>query len=74
MSAASEARAKWEWNGGYPNLRVVEEKDHGVTPTFMVVADYGWAERIVCGGCYDHDAEAICEAVSAVIAAGAVDE
>lgn len=63
------ARSLLEWNGKLPEeLRVVEEADHGVTPTFMVVADYGWAERILCGGCYEPDAEAIAAALREVAA------
>lgn len=54
-----------EWNGVLPNLRIVEE-EHGATETFMVVADYGWAERILCGGSYRQDAEAIFAALQAV--------
>lgn len=30
-----------------------------VTRTFSVIADYGWAERILCSECYRHDADAI---------------
>lgn len=52
-----------EWNGVLPELRVVEE-EHGATPTFMVVADYGWCERILCGGCYVDDAETIVAALN----------
>jgi hypothetical protein len=64
---APSARDLLGWNDGRPeDLRVVEEADHGVTPTFMVVADYGWAERILCGGCYLHDAEAIAAAIREV--------
>jgi len=61
------ARGLLEWNGMLPNVRVVEEEKHGVTQTFMVVADYGWAERILCGGCYLPDAEAICAAIEEVL-------
>lgn len=58
------ARVLLEMDGGLPeDVRVVEEEDHGATPTFMVVADYGWAERILCGGCYERDANAIRAAV-----------
>lgn len=55
-----KARDLIRWNERLPDdVRVVEEADHGETPTFMVVADYGWAERIVCSGCYQQDAEMI---------------
>jgi hypothetical protein len=54
------------WNDRLPDVRIVEE-EHGATPTFMVVADYGWAERILCGGCYLQDAEAICAALKEAI-------
>lgn len=60
------ARDLLEWNGVLPNVRVVEEEEHGATPTFMVVADYGWAERILCGGCYQQDADAIAAAITEV--------
>lgn len=52
------ARDLLEWNGELPDLRI-EEEAHGATPTFMIVADYGWAERILCGNCYEQDAATI---------------
>lgn len=52
------ARDLLEWNGVLPDLRIIEE-EHGATATFMIVADYGWAERILCGGCYEGDAQTI---------------
>lgn len=61
--SSPSAREMLDWNDALPNTRIVEEEDHGVTPTFMVVADYGWAERILCGGCYIQDALAICQAI-----------
>lgn len=61
------ARDLLEWNGLLPNVRIVEE-EHGATPTFMVVADYGWTERILCGGCYEQDAEAILAALNEAMA------
>lgn len=58
------ARGLLEMDGGLPeDVRVVDEGKAGATPTFMVVADYGWAERILCGGCYERDANAIRAAV-----------
>jgi hypothetical protein len=60
----SEARDLLEWNEKLPEeIRVVQEDHHGATPTFMVVASWGWAERILCGGCYPQDAEAIAAAL-----------
>lgn len=52
-----------EWNGVLPTLRIVEE-EHGATATYMIVADYGWAERILCNGMYLNDALAIEAAVN----------
>lgn len=66
-AATTPARDLLDWNGVLPNVRIVEE-EHGATPTFMVVADYGWAERILCGGCYLQDAEAILAALNEVMA------
>jgi hypothetical protein len=60
------ARDLLEWNGVLPNLRIVEE-EHGETPTFMIVADYGWAERILCGGCYQQDAILILTALEEAV-------
>lgn len=65
MSAsAPSARDLLEWNEVLPDVRVVEEEPHGETPTFMVVADYGWAERILCEGCYLLDARMIEAAIN----------
>lgn len=60
-----ETRAKdlLTWNDVFPDVRVVEETTDAATQTYMVVADYGWAERILCGGCYQQDAEAIVAAI-----------
>jgi hypothetical protein len=52
-----------EWNDVFPDVRVVQEEKTGATDTFMVIADYGWAERILCERCYLQDAEAICAAI-----------
>lgn len=56
-----------EWNGVLPNVRVVQQDGPGVddkaTAFYMVVADYGWAERILCQDSYEQDAEAICAAI-----------
>jgi hypothetical protein len=65
------ARGLFEWNGAYPNVRVVQQDGPGVdekaTAFYMVVADYGWAERILCTGSYQQDAEAICAAIEEAI-------
>lgn len=62
------ARDLLEWNERLPeDVRVVEEAEHGVTPTFMVILDYGWAERIVCGGSYHQDALMIAAAIREVM-------
>lgn len=66
MGAGLSARDLLEWNGVFPDVRVVEEAEHGATATFLIVADYGWAERILCGGCYRDDAEALCAAIREV--------
>lgn len=66
MTSAVRACDLLEWNGSLPDLRIVEE-DHGATATFMVVGDYGWAQRILCGGCYERDAEAILAALNEAI-------
>lgn len=61
------ARDLLEWNGVLPEVHVVQQDGPGIdekaTPFFMVVADYGWAERILCTGSYQQDAEAIAEAI-----------
>lgn len=63
------ARDLLEWNDVLPNLRLVEE-DHGATPTFMLVADYGWADRILCGGMRQQDGDAILAACQEAISHG----
>lgn len=61
------ARDLLEWNGVLPNVRVVQQDGPGVddkaTAFYMVVADYGWAEWILCTGSYQQDAEAIAAAI-----------
>jgi hypothetical protein len=53
-----------EWNGVLPDVRVVaQDEPEKATTFYMVVADYGWAERILCTGSYQQDAEAIAEAI-----------
>lgn len=59
------ARDLLTWNNVYPDVRMVEEENTGATRTWMVVADYGWAERILCSGCYETDAEGIIAAIKA---------
>ena len=39
-------------------LRIVEE-DHGATPTYMLVLDIGWAEKIIAQGMYERDARGV---------------
>lgn len=53
------ARELLEWNGVLPSVDVLQEETVGATATFMVRADYGWAQRILCSGCYRQDALAI---------------
>lgn len=55
------ARDILEWNDKLPEkVSVVKTSDdESATDTFSVVADYGWAERILCSGSYQQDAEAI---------------
>lgn len=49
-----------EWNGRLPDVRIAETTPEGsATQTYSVIADYGWAERILCSGCYLQDALAI---------------
>lgn len=52
-------------NGIYPDVRKVEENTGAATRTWMVVADYGWKESILCSGCYETDAEGIIAAIKA---------
>lgn len=48
------------WNEVAPAFDYVKTSDEGsATETFSVIADYGWAQRILCSGCYQQDAEAI---------------
>lgn len=71
MAETASARDLFEWNGILPNLRIVQQDGPGiddkVTPFYMIVADYGWAERIICMGSYKQDAEAIIQAILEVI-------
>lgn len=53
------------WNDVFPDVRMVEENTPAATRTWMIVADYGWAERILCSGCYETDAEALVAAIRA---------
>ena len=53
-----------KWNGALPNVRVEDTTPEGnATQTFSVVADYGWAERVLCADSYWLDAKAICLAI-----------
>jgi hypothetical protein len=59
------SRYPFELNGTRPKcLRVIctSPPDHA-TPTYSIVADHGWAEKILCSGCYRHDANDIAEAI-----------
>lgn len=71
MSTKIEARDLFDWNGVRPNIRVVQYDGPGIddkaTPFYMIVADYGWAERIVCTGMYQQDALAIEAAINEAI-------
>ncbi len=53
-------------NGALPTgLRVVRTNPpEDATALFSVVADYGWAERILCSGSYRDDAEGIARAIA----------
>jgi len=59
-----------EWNERLPSLRVVAQEEDKATQLFMVVADYGWAERILCTNSYQQDAEAISLALQEAIERG----
>ena len=67
IAYSPRARDLLELNGVLPNVRVVQRDGPGVddkaTALFLVVADYGWAERILYTGSYQQDAEAICAAI-----------
>lgn len=66
------ARELLEKDGSLPvELRKVELENGRVTKTFAVVADYGWAESILCEGCYERDADAIVAALNEAIGKGA---
>lgn len=59
------ARALLEWNEQVPeSITVIDSAPEGqATRTFSVYAHYGWADRILCVGCYQQDAEAIAAAI-----------
>ena len=54
-----------EWKDIFPDVQMVEENTAAATRTWMIVADYGWAQRILCSGCYEADAEALVAAIRA---------
>ena len=60
---------RFELNGSLPEQILVRE----ITPVghatriFAVVADYGWAETILAGDCYDHTANDLAYAVGELI-------
>lgn len=61
------ARDMLEWNGVLPNVSVVDvTPDDHATSVYAVIADYGWAERILCTGCYRNDAHAIAASLEEV--------
>jgi len=45
-------------------IRDVTPEGHA-THLFAVIQDLGWCERILCGDCYQADAELICECLTA---------
>lgn len=46
-------------------LRIVDLTPEGwATPQYGIVADYGWAERILCERCYLDDARELAEALA----------
>lgn len=56
-------------DGGLPDRIVVRDvtpEDHA-TQVFVVVADHGWAERILASGCYGRDANDIAFAVGELL-------
>lgn len=60
-----EIRAPFTLNGSLPQRIVVGEvtPEGHATRLFAVVADHGWAERILASNCYAHDARDIAAAV-----------
>lgn len=68
------ARDHLLWNERLPEqLRIVQQDGPGIdgkaTPHYMVVADYGWAERILCTGSYIQDAFGIAYSIGEVVGA-----
>jgi hypothetical protein len=56
-------------DGGLPErilVRDVTPEDHA-TKVFAVVADHGWAERILASGCYQRDANDLAFAVGELL-------
>lgn len=56
-------------DGSLPEKLVVREvtPEGNATRLYAVVADYGWAERILCGDCYLRDANDLAWAVGDVL-------
>ena len=56
-------------DGGLPEKIVVREvtPDEHATRIFVVVADHGWAERILASGCYQRDANDLAYAVGELL-------
>jgi hypothetical protein len=54
-------------NDSTPARLVVRQtsRPDSARPTYSVVADYGWAERILCAGSNVHDANSIARILSA---------
>lgn len=68
-SSLTEAKSLLEWNEVLPYISVVTEQpdeDHAAE-FFVIRADYGWAERILCTCNYHQDALAIEAALKGVI-------
>lgn len=64
------ARELLMWEDRLPEaISAVNTTPEGhATETFSVVADYGWASRILSSGSYERDAEAVAQALREAIA------
>jgi hypothetical protein len=56
-------------DGGLPERIVVRDvtPEGHATPLFAVVADHGWAERILAGDCYLKDANDLAYAIGELL-------
>ncbi len=56
-------------DGGLPDRIIVREvtPEGHATRIYVVVADHGWAERIVASGCYMRDANDIAYAIGELL-------